>query len=199
MTDSTDYRYLMDENTGTIYRGTLRRIGDDCGEGWRNYFDGDQMVAFCDGYARSGLYAVTENDDTTCAMAAYRESGKDEGALKKVAERITREWGHPTPADADFVRVGLDRGLDVFVLMWDATDEDTVRDYRDEIEAVWYGDVYRIEVEQYDPGMGMGGGDWSYADEVPEEWYGMRSGTDAVEREFPLSEFPAELLVEASE
>jgi hypothetical protein len=179
---------------GTITRGRKYQLPDDGGDSWRWYWDGDQMVAFIDGYCRDGTYAVTQNEDTDRALVVYRvekagERGA-EGGLKRLAVRITGQ------ADADFICVGLDRGTDLYALSWDG---DTDHEWRDEIEAVYNGDVWRIETERFEPRYTEYGDEacWVPDDDICGEWYGEDKAEAAFVREFPLDEFPAELLIES--
>lgn len=176
----------MGEPVTVIQRGRAYQLPSDwTTDAWRNYWDCDGMVAFIDGGYRHGTYAVTENPDTERAITAYRYSGEE--ALVPLAKRLlpeSVEVGN-TPA---FISVGLDRGVDLYVLAWDGDPEGK---WRDEIEAVYHGDVWRVEVQEYDASTGT----WADADDMCVEWYGEDVATAAFEREFELAEFPAELLV----
>lgn len=127
-------------------------------------------------------------------MRAYknaRDNGQDpDEALSKVAQRITNN------PEARFICVGLDRGVDFYVLTWDGDPNGT---WRDEIEAVYHGDIYRIECEEFQPGFGVGGGDWTPSDEYPEEFYGEDKAEAEFARIFALTEFPADMLVMAGD
>lgn len=182
--DENNWRFHVDPNTGTITRGRLYRLGDDS-DHWGFYWDTEDMVAFYDEGFR-GVRAVegTNPDEAERAISAYRYSGTE--GLERVARRIT---GYD---DACFVHVSLERDLDLYALSYGG---DEGNEWRDEIEAVWNGEVYRIEVEEYASGMGPGGSDWVSADDVPEEAYGEVKAERWFEREFPLDAFPADVLV----
>ena len=181
------WRFWVNDNDGTIMRGRLYQLPDDDGDQWRWYWDGDGMVAFIDGGYRDGTYAVTENDDTERAITAYRYSGSD--ALDKLAPRLADN------PEARFIKVSLDRGSDLYALAWGGDPEG---EWRDEIEAVYHGDVWRIEVEE-NVSLLPGEYEWHPADDVPEEAYGEDKAQAWFEKEFPLAEFPAHLLVEGSD
>jgi hypothetical protein len=175
----------------TITRGRVYRLPSDwTTDSWRHYWDGGSMVAFIDGGYRDGTYAIdgTDPEQTERAVTAYRYSGEE--ALQRLAPRLTGN------ADSVFVVVGLDRGVDCYALAWSG---ENANEWRDEIEAVWHGDIWRIEVEEYAPGRGPGGSDWVSADEVPEEYYGESKAEAGFKREFPLDSFPAELLVTSTD
>lgn len=188
----SDYRFSVSEHDGTITRARLYRLGDEGGDSWRWYWEGDGQVAFIDGDRRDGVYALTDNEDTERAIAAFKaERDYDQsGALDRVAVRITEQ------SNARFICVGLDRGTDLYALAWGG---DPNGEWRDEIEAVNWGDIYRIECEEFQPGFGVAGGDWVPADEYPEEFYGEDKAMAEFARIFPLTEFPADLLVTAGD
>ena len=188
MEHSSEWRFFVNENDGTIYRGRLYRLPDDSGDTWRDYWDGDLMVAFIDGGYRDGTYAVTENDGTEQAITAYRWSGEE--ALQRLAPRLADN------PDAVFIHVGLDRGMDCYALCWSG---ENAAEWCDEIEAVWHGDIWRIETEEYAPGMGVDGSDWVPSDDVPDEAYGEDKAAAWFAKEFPLDAFPAERLVVGSD
>lgn len=194
MTTVTDYRYLVHE--GTIYRARSYRLPDHwTHDAWRDYWDGGDHIAFYDEGFR-GIRALEDNEDTQKAIEAYkadRTGGWYDGALNRFAQQYTgRE-------DARFIVVHLDRGLDFYVLSWDGDPENT---WRDEIEAVWNGDIWRMEVERYEectlnylrlcPQTHVL---WLPEEEPCEEWYGEDNATAALEKEYPLNEFPAELVI----
>ncbi len=193
------WRFVVIEHPGngerTILRGRLYQLPSDwtC-DSWRDYWDGDGMVAFIED---RGCTAVTENEETERAITAYRYSGPD--ALDRLAPRLIE----PHNPESRFIHVGLDRGTDLYALSWDGDPEG---EWRDEIDAVYHGDIWRIEVEEYQPGMGYvvpgstadQSGDWVPSDDVCAEWYGEDKARAAFEtREFPLAAFPAEMFVTA--
>ena len=183
-TYNTDWRFAVTPS-GEIYRGRAELVGGD--DTARYYFDYDDAVVFFDGYYRHGLHGMYgepgNSEGVQRAMTAYDKSGKDHTALTRVAQRITGN------KNADFVCVNLDRGYDAFVLMWDASDETSVRDFRDEIEAVFNGEEYRINVESWD------GEKWNPESDVCETYYGDRQIEAGLETEFPETECPAEVHV----
>ncbi len=183
----SDYRY-MTNNDGTITRGRLYRLPSDwTSDAWSNYWDGNGMVGFYEEYAR-GQRTLHDDADNDRALAAY-QSAKNydtdpDVALRSVARRITGQW------DADFICVGLDRGMDFYVLSWGGANDE----WRREIEAVSEGDIYRIECEVYLPYVGEHGC-WLSEDEYPEEFYGEDKASAEFTRVFDMAEFPAERFV----
>ena len=189
-----EYRFHVADD-GTIFRGRAYRVDDP--DVWSYYWDCDQMVAFYDEGFR-GLRLVDGTDEVAGerAMRAASQTKEDrDAALKRVAERVSAEWSNEHPDRADFIEVSLDRGMSLFVLVFDATDEDWVRSYRREIEAVWHGDIYRIEVEEYVRGGGLVADQWLPADDICAEFYGEEQRDAGFENAFPLTEFPAELTI----
>lgn len=195
---SKDWRYAVDSD-GIITRGRMYRLSDtgcDTSDEWRWYWESDGMVGFYEEYAR-GRTPLNDSDECKRAISAYqhaRNEGDDtDVALRKVARRITGEWS------ADFVCVGLDRGMDFYALSWGGDPEGV---WRDEIEAVYHGDIYRCEVEEYTLRfVTPDGEDWEWvtSDDVYDQWYGEDKADAAHEEMFSLAEFPAELLVSASD
>lgn len=186
-TNETTWRFDVSERDGTITRGRKYRMPDDyAGDNWRNYWDGDYMVAV---YDSTDYYSPTTGDDTERVEHAMRmalEYGQDIGAmLARLARRIEGNWR------AGFASVGIERGVTLYALMWDASDPEHVRAWADEIEAVYHGDVWRIEVERWDAGLES----WQPEDEVCEEWYGETLAQEGFEKEFPLADVPDALLV----
>jgi hypothetical protein len=171
----------------TIYRGKAYRLPSDwTSDSWQHYFDSDTMVGFYEEYVR-GQRTLVDNDDSDRALAAYC-SAKNHGAdpheaLDRLAVRLTGN------EDARFIVVGLDRGCDLYVLAWGGDPDNS---WRDEIEAVNNGDIWRIETEEFD------GEQWHPADDVCEEYYGEDKAIEGFHKEFPLDAFPAEVLVGAS-
>lgn len=200
MYEHTDYRFTVNTEpyatTPTITRGRAYQLPSDwCADSWSHYWDGTDMVAFIDGDYRDGIYPVKgcDNDETDRAIAAFKAeqdtlTGSSDG-LHRLAKRLTDN------PDAKFICVGLDRGTDLYALSWDG---DPSGDWAREIEAVNYGDIWRIEVEEFQPGMGMGGGDWVPCDEYSEEFYGEDKALAEFARIFEMAEFPAEMMIEAS-
>lgn len=187
--DEFNWRYLVSAD-GTILRGRPYRLGDLYGDLWRNYWDGDFTTAFTiywRGAAGPMLDTLTEqeNGDGERAMQTWRlarEYDQDvDAALTRLARRLTGNYS------SRFVSVSLEYDYDLYALSWDGDPDHT---WRDEIETVNCGDVYRMEVERYD------GTGWSHDDDMCDEWYGADNARIAHEREFDLTEFPAELLIE---
>lgn len=191
----SEYRFYVN-NDGVIFRGRAYRVDDP--DAWSYYWDGFGPAAFYDeGFRGLRLVDGTDKDEGERAINAWHNAkGEDrDAALKRVAERISTEWGTAHPDRADFIEVSLDRGTSLFVLVFDATDEDWLRSYRREIEAVWHGDVYRIEVEEYVRGGRLVADQWLLADDICEEFYGEEQRDAGFEKAFPLTEFPAELTI----
>jgi hypothetical protein len=189
----SEYRYTVDEHDGTITRGRvycLRDLGYDMSDNWQSYWDGDSIVAFTvywRGYPElNGLGgANTDNERAMEAWRKAREYGADESdALNRLARRITGNW------DSTFIKVSLERDYDLYALSW-AGDPDN--EWRDEIEAVNYGEIYRMETAAYNEAYPD---NWEPQDDWCEEWYGEAKADEALERAFGLTEFPAELLIE---
>lgn len=183
-----NWRYDVTED-GTIYRGRVYRLGDVYGDLWQNYWDGDFTTAFTvywRGYPDlNGLGGADE--DNARAIEAWkkaREYGQDpDEALNRLARRITGNW------ESTFISVSLEHDYDLYALAWGG---DPDNEWRDEIDALNCGDVYRCEVERILPE----GGGWIEDDDVCEEWYGSDKAEAALAKMFPLDEFPAELLIE---
>ena len=168
----------------TIYRGRLYRLPSEwTTDSWSHYWDGDGMVGFYEEYAR-GQRMLVDNADSERAMSAYlsaKNHGADEHeALDTLAVRLTGS------EDSRFIVVNLDRGSDLYVLAWGGDPDNT---WRDEIEALYNGDIWRIETEVFD------GTDWHPDDDVCDEYYGEDKARAGFEKEFPLDAFPAEVLV----
>ena len=192
----SEYRFYVNDDDGTIFRGRAYRVDDP--DVWSYYWDGFGPAAFYDeGFRGLRLEDGTDKDAGERVINAWHNAkGEDRGAaLKRVAERVSAEWGNPHPDRADFIEVSLDWGMSLFVLVFDATDEDWVRAYRREIEAVWHGDIYRIEVEEYVRGGGLVADQWLPADDICAEFYGEEQRDAGFENAFPLTEFPAELTI----
>lgn len=187
----SEYRFSTVTSPGngetTIYRGKVYRLPSEwTTDSWSHYFDGDTFVGFTVHYWRGtpDVTPLVENDDNERAMAAYLamhkgRPGSDE-ALDRLAVRLTGT------EEARFISVGLDRDYDAYVLSYDG---DPSNEFRNEIEALYYGDIWRIEVEEFD------GTDWHPYDDVCEEYYGEDKAREGFEKEFPLDAFPAEVLV----
>lgn len=201
----TEYRFAVNED-GTIQRARKVRIPDDWqSDEVRHYFDSDSQVAVTDNGWR-GWDSITEGEDTDRTLAAIRaysnydtaRKGEDRDVmLKRLARRITASWGAP-PAVAwasDFIVIGVDRGQDCYVLAWGG-DEDG--ELRREIDALFSCDLWELECEEYQPGFGLGGGDWVHVDYYDRFW-GEAKVDEAWENEFPLPEFPIEALPTATD
>jgi hypothetical protein len=174
----------------TLHRGKPFRLPSEwTTDSWNNYWDGDHAVGFYEEYAR-GRRPLGDSDDSERAMSAYtsaKNHGRDEHeALDTLAVRLTGN------EEARFIVVGLDRGADLYVLAWSGDPDNT---YRDEIEALNLGDIWRIETEVYDPFTGT----WSPDDDVCEEYYGEDQMEKGFHKEFPLTEFPSEMFVTAGD
>lgn len=188
----SEYRFFVNEHDGngepTIYRAKTVKLADDSGDSWRHYWDGDGIVAFIEGY-RNGVTSVTSNDETNRAVDAYAAAKNYsshrptvEGALKRVAQRITGNW------DADFICVGLDRGYDLYALAWGG---DPDRKWAYEIEALHHGDVWRFEAQEYNVFTES----WDESDEW-DTYYGEADMMSEFLRQYPLDAFPAHLVVQ---
>lgn len=189
----SEYRFSTVTSPGngeiTIYRGKVYRLPDEwTTDSWSHYWDGMDTVAFYDeGYrGRRVVDGIEPVEDAERAITALDKGGPE--ALDRLAARL-----HPEPVGTYSVQdwapgyftVPLDRGMDLYVMSWHG---DTA-DWRDEIEAVWNGDIWRIETEEFD------GEQWHPADDVCEEYYGEDKAMQGFHKEFPLTEFPAEVLV----
>lgn len=173
---------------GTIQRGRKYRLPEDYTmDNWTGYWDGDQMVAV---YDSRDYHSPTEGDDTErveYAMRMCREFDQDiDEMLARLAPRIMLDWGHPTPWESRFIAVGVERGVTLYALSWGGDPEG---EWRDEVDAVYHGDVWRIEVECWD------GDTWQPDEEVYAEWYGEDSAQRGFEAEFPLADVPDAVLV----
>lgn len=194
---SDNYRYAVETDLNghtTITRGRvycLRDTGIDTSDTWRWYWDGDTVPAFTiywRGYPE--LHELSgPTDEAERAMETWRkarEYGDDEtDALNRLARRLTGNW------NSTFVRVSLERDFDLYALAWGG---DPDNEWRDEIEALNAGEIYRMEVQRYDTNLPSPG--WYDDDDVCEEWYGEDKAEAALAEQFPLDEFPAELLIE---
>lgn len=190
------WRYAVDTE-GTITRGRIYNTDD--WDAWRNYWDGDEVVAFTDRYYRGIAPLDASDEDTARAMKAHiaEKNGErgSEGALDRVAQRIAKRFTGLTFSSARFICVDLDYAEDFFVLSFDGDPNGT---FRREIEAVWNGEIYREECEIFDTSMPEGQR-WQSVDDPCEEWYGEANAEEALSKMFPLEEFPAERLVEGSD
>lgn len=194
----SNYRYAVDAD-GTITRGEIVRIGDS--DTWRNYWDADGMVGFTVTYRGSAgleFSMLAEDSDNERAVAAWNsertgERGS-EGALDRLAVRIG-QGGTEDMAASCFMTISLERDMDLVVLSWSGDNSE----WRNEIEAVWHGEVYRIVADKqistvngYDPL-------W-LEDESDCEWYyGEDKADEELVKQFPLDEYPAEVLVSAED
>lgn len=197
----TDYRFDISEHDGTITRARAYRLPSEwTTDEWRHYWDGVEVPAFIDeGYrGRRVLNGTNAEEDSERAIIAYDHerigAPGGEGALGRLAVRLTEQTDQREPS-ARFICVGLDRGSDLYVLSWGG---DPDNEWRDEIEALNYGDIWRIECEEYRPGFGMGGSDWVTTEEYPEQFYGEDKARSEFERIFPLDAFPAEKIISES-
>lgn len=197
----SEWRYAVEHdavnNHTTITRGRTYHVGDS--DSWHTYWESTDIVAFYDeGYRGLRGADWCDEDEARRATVAYSAEQDNlpgsEGALKRLAVRLTGTT-HFRDQPADFIRVGLDRGIDFYVLSWNG---DPDRQWRDEIEEVWHGEVYRIECEEYTL-IGHAGGEdlweWTPADDACDEWYGLDNALDALAEAFPETEFPAEKIV----
>lgn len=187
MSENHPWRYATDAE-GTITRGRIYRL--DSPDEWIHYWDGVSSPAFYDEGFRGrrvvdGLDPVADADAER-AIVALAKGGHE--ALDTLAVRLTGN------DEACFVTVALDRGIDLYALSWDS---DPDRSWRDEIEAVYNGDVWRIEVEEYMPHVTEHGA-WINADDVWDQYYGEANAEAALVEVFPETEFPAERLIENS-
>jgi hypothetical protein len=200
-----EWRFFVNEVTGDILRARLYQTPEDP-DAWSFYWDGDAGVAFYDeGYRGLRPRAGMEHEVARAMYAHDAVKGDQAGsatastghplwrqydALDRVAVRITGNL------DARFISVPLDRGMVLYALAWDGDPDNT---WRNEIEAVWSGDIWRIEVEQYIPSLGFDGGDWLPTEDFGEEWYGEDVARAAYERNWPLAEFPAERTISSDD
>lgn len=214
----TEYRFATvtnphDPTDVAIYRARLINVGHD--NSWSDYFDGSTMVGFYDdGWSGrrviDGLDPVAAEDSERAVVAYQHErwpihqTGGDYGysvhglALQRAARRIALAQGYPPHVawEADFICVPLDRGRTLYLLATGGPADQA--DLREEIEALNLGDIFDVEVEQYTPG-GWFGGDWTPAEPGCEWWYGERAAEREFARHYPMTEFPAELLVSAQD
>lgn len=197
-----DYRFSIDENTGTITRARAYRLPSEwTSDEWGHYFGEDTVAFYDEGYRGLRAYEGEWGTDTEgCdrAMVAYSTEQdnlpRSEGAMKRLAVRLTGQTDQRDPA-ADFIRVGLDRGVDFYVLTYNG---DPDRSFAREIEAVNEGDIWRIECEEFLPYIGEHGA-WLSSDDYPEQFYGEDKALTEFARVFGLTEFPAETLVTAGD
>lgn len=192
----SDYRFFINEHDGngtpTIYRSSLYRAGHD--DTWSFYWDGYQMCAV---YDDDGYSSPTRDSNPEWtkrvehAIKMHHEYGLSGDRSEDVSAMLTRLaarlFGHTSFA-ARFIPVNLDRGVTLYALSWDGDPEGT---WRDEIEAVYHGDVWRMRVEEY-----MGDGHWREADDYADEWYGEHMAEAAHMDDYPLDEFPAHLVLD---
>lgn len=189
------WRYAADTDANgytTITRGRPYRL--DFGDEWSSYWDDTDIVAFYDeGFRGLRVADWCDEEDgkrATVAYSAMNDHMTDDGALKRLAVRLTGT-AHLRDNTPDFIRVGLDRGMDFYVLSWDG---DPSGDWRREIEAVNNGEVYRMECERFvGPGLGWLTDD----DDFCSAWYGDTYQSDW-HAAYPLTEFPAEALIDGS-
>lgn len=207
MYGQSDWRYSVKVDANghsTITRGRMYRLDDP--DTWEHYFDGDWSEGAFYDHGWEGYQPMHDGDHTaTRAISAVllaNEYGSGIGATDRVDEAIDKVLRRTLGSwHAGYVCVGLDRGADLYVPMWDASDPEHVAVFRREIEAVNNGDVWRCEVEQYWPNVGDfdpthgGYSNWLAADDVCDEWYGDDKAEAALAQMFPLTEFPAELVL----
>jgi hypothetical protein len=199
--DNTEYRYWINPHTGDIMRGRMYRVSDiyDTSDQWRWYWEGDGQTAFTIYWqnGRQHVNAITDNDvdneRVARAIEAHRNYGSEHETFEDMlnrpgglAFRLTGQW------DARFICAGLDRDYDVYALSWDGDPENT---WRDEIESVYNGEIYRVSTWVHRPNEGLAD-PWVEDDDECEEWYGEDVAREAFVKNWPLDEFPAELLVE---
>lgn len=172
----------------TITRGRAYQLPSDwTGDAWSHYWDGGGMCAFYDeGFRGLRIVDGADEGESEQALAAYRADREDvTGALDTLAQTMTGQ------EDARFIPVNIDRGVTLYALSYDGDPDGT---WRDEIEAVACGDIWRIECEEYrDYGLPDTENNWLPSDEYPEEFYGEDKARAEFERIFPLPEFPADL------
>lgn len=170
----------------TIYRGRLYHLPSDwTADSWSNYWDGDQMVAIYDSLDYYSPTAKSNREETERALTAFRYSGED--GLARVARRLATEWGASTSTTPAFIPVGLDRGVTLYALAWGGDPDGT---WAEEIEAVYHGDIWRAEVQEYVPGATFDEGTWIESDNF-DEWYGEDVAQAGFEKAYELDEFPA--------
>jgi hypothetical protein len=196
------WRFWVNETTGEIFRSRIYQVPDDGGDRWRWYWEGDFTVAFIDNFG-PGYLPLTDGEDTQRAIyAADAIKGDQSGAMPStVAHRLWSQYDAldrvavrlEGSLDARFVTVPLDRGSLLYLLTYDG---DPNRSFRDEVEALYNGDVWDMEVEAYDEGWP---GNWRPEDGPAEVYYGETYARETWEAEYPLAEFPAERLVGADQ
>lgn len=191
----TEYRFFINEHDGngtpTILRSKPYRLG--YGDEWDAYWDGSEMVAVYDSRnynspTRSSNPEWTERAERVIESARQYSMDVDK-ALTTLARRLfgyNEQTGEPHAPDACFIPVGLDRGVTLYCLSWAGDPDHT---YRDEVEACYHGDVWRVEVEEWT------GDGWRQSDDVCDQWYGEDKALAAWERDFPLDAFPAEAVL----
>jgi hypothetical protein len=196
---------------GTIFRGKPYQLSE-----YDHWHDGETAtcyVGFYTGNYRDKAHILSDSrwyeyaEDSERLLAAhkaaldYPQPGDRVGSEQSA---ITRWWGSD-PVTRAARRVGLSGvvhvqpwpGDEYVIGYWsrdDATDEQRAEDARNTanaVEAYMTGDVWRIEVEEYNRHTDQ----WEHADDVCEEW-NCDEFDEAYLKESPLYEFPAELLIE---
>lgn len=188
MSNDNEYRFFVNEHDGngtpTIYRAELSKQYDDGGDAWQFYWYWDQMVAVYDDPSQYTSPTSGEwTDRAEQVIERCREYDQDvDAALNRLAIRL---FDHEAP-NAQFIAVHIERGTSLYALSWDGDPDHT---WRNEIEAVYHGDVWRVEAEEWD------GEGWGHADFDGNEWYGESVARAAFQKEYPLTEFPAHLTI----
>lgn len=184
----------------TVYRSRKWQVDDTSGDQWRWYTDSDSFIGFYDEGFR-GIRALDSGADPVDVARAVvaHEAERDgwrgaEGGLDRVAQRLVAEhdgWRKQVER-AKFIRVPLDRGTDLYLLTYDG---DPDGEFRREVQAVWNGDVWRLEVQVYIPTHNPNiVSVWEYTDDCS-EYYGEDHADEQWKAEYPLTEFPADLFV----
>jgi hypothetical protein len=206
----TEWRYDVTPD-GTIFRGRGYELSD-----YDHWHDGETSscyVGFYTGNYNNRPHILNDSkwnehaEDSERLLEAYKaalnypQPGDRAGSVQSP---ITRWWGNDPVTRAarrvglaGVVRVSPYPGDEYMIGYWSregATDEARAADARataNAVEAYMIGDVWRIECEEYNTFTQK----WEHADDVCEEWIG-DDFDEAFAKEFPLTEFPAELLVE---
>jgi hypothetical protein len=208
----SEYNWRYDVTAdGTIFRGRPYTMSEY--DHWNDGEVSSCYVGFYTGNWRDQPQILNDSrwnehaEDSERLMAAhkaalnYPQPGDRVGSDQSP---ITRWWGND-PVTRAARRVGLAGVVtvhpwpgDEYVIGYWAKDgataeelDDARRETRDAVESYMTGDVWRIEVEEYDRTTD----EWTQVDDCCDEWIGSQIEAE-FESEFGLTEFPAELLIE---